>query len=287
MELGSDAVKENPVPRNDFCTYLKHQVAQSFFVAPATSDEISSVVRALSSKTSYDCNGLSVKLLKQFVNTIINLLCIIDNKSLTNGIFPNSLKIAKIVPIFKGGDRSDVKNYRPISLLSIFSKVLEKLMLAHLSTFISKNNVLNAHQHGFRPLHSTNSSLTNVLDYITAVLDRKYVALALFINESKDFDSLNHNILLSKLEHYSIRGVALSWFRSYLCNRFQYIVLKCDRSLLRLIVSGVPQGSILGSYLYLIYVNDIFNVCNEVKCVLYVDDTTLILIGPNIKSAFD
>ena len=93
--------------------------------------------------------------------------------------------------------------------------------------------------------------------------------------------------MLSKLEHYGISGVALSWFRSYLCNRFQYIKLSNDRSLLCRIVSGVPQGSILGSNLYLIYVNDIFNVCSEVKCVLYADNTTLILIGPNIKSVFD
>ena len=111
VELGSYAVKDNPIPRNDFRTYLQHQVAQSFFVAPVTCDEISSVVRALPSKTSYDCNGLSVKLLKHFVNTIINRLCTIVNKSYTNSIFLNSLKIAKIVPIFKAWDRSDVKNY--------------------------------------------------------------------------------------------------------------------------------------------------------------------------------
>ena len=171
--------------------------------------------------------------------------------------------------------------------MPIFSEVFEKLTLARLSTFICKNNVLNAHQYGFRPLHSTHSFLTDVLDYITVAFDRKYVALALFINVSKVFNSLNLNILLSTLEHYGIRGAALSWFRSYLCNRFQYIELNNDRSLLCLIVFGVPQGSILGSYLYLIYVNDIFNVCNEVKCVLYADDTTLILIGPNIKSVFD
>ena len=287
MELGSHAVKDNHAPRSDFRTYLKHQVAQSFFVAPATCDEISSIVRALPSKPYCDCNGLSIKLLKHFVNTIINPLCTIVNKRFTNDIFPNSLKIAKIVPIFKAGDRNDVPNYRPISLLPIFSKVLEKLMLARLSTFIYKNNVLNAHQHGFRPLHSINSFLTDVLDYITAALDRKYVALALFIDVSKAFNSLNHNILLSKLEHCDIRSVAFSSFRSFLCNRFQYIELSNDRWLLRLIVSGVPHGSILGFYLYLIYVNDIFNVCNKVKRVLYADDTALILIEPNIKSVFD
>ena len=192
-----------------FFVYLKHQVAQSFFVAPATCDDISFVVRALPSKTSCDCNGLSVKLLKHFVNTIINPLCTIVNKNFTKGIFPNSLKIAKIVPIFKVGDRSNVKNYRPISLLLIFSKLLEKLMIGRLSTFICKNNVLNAHRHGFRPLCTTNNSFTDVSDYIIPALDRKYVALALFIAVSKSFNSLNRNILLSELEHYGIRNVAL------------------------------------------------------------------------------
>ena len=156
-------------------------------------------------------------------------------------------------------------------------------MLARLSTFICKNNILNAHQHGFRRLHSTNSSLTDVL-YNT--LNRKYIALALFIDVAEAFDSLNHNVLLSKLEHYGIRGVALSWLRSYLCNSFQYIELSNDRSLLHLIVSGMPQGSIFGFYLYLIYVNDIFNFYNEVKCVLYADDSSLMLIGSNITSVF-
>ena len=131
--------------------------------------------------------------------------------------------IAKIVLIFKSGDKEDVKNYRPISLLPILSKILEKLMFSRFANFLSKHNVLNIHQHGFRAKFSTNSALFAVLNCVTDALDKKLVALALFIDISKAFDSLNHDILLTKLEHYGIRGLAHTWFCSYLSNRYHAI----------------------------------------------------------------
>jgi hypothetical protein len=287
IELGLNAVKDLPPVRHHFAMYLRHRVTESFFVSPITCSEIIAVVKTLPSKSSCDCNGLSVKLLKCFINNIVSPLCLILNKCLAHGVFPDGLKIAKVVPVYKSGDKCDLKNYRPISLLPIISKIFEKLMLCRISAFFSKHNVLNLHQHGFRPSFSTSSALIDVLDCITAALDRKFVALALFIDVSKAFDSLNHNILLAKLEHYGVRGVALSWFASYLSNRFQYIEYNGDCSLLRLIVCGVPQGSVLGPYLYLVYVNDIFNVSDEVKCVLYADDTSIIVTGRDINSVFN
>ena len=167
----------------------------------------------------------------------------------------------RILPVFKSGDKNDVKNYRPISLLPAQSKILEKLMLNRLIVFLNKHNVLNKHQHGFHQNFSTNTALADVLDYITSKLDNKLSVLALFVDISKALESLNHNILLTKLEHYGVRGVVLNWFNSYLTGRYQYIEINGSKSLLKSIVCGISQGSITGPYLYLIYVNDIFNLC--------------------------
>ena len=127
----------------------------------------------MSSKTSRDCDGLSMKIVKYFIFSIVDPLCSIFNKSFTKGIFPTSLKIAKIVPIFKSCDKADIKNYIPISLLPVFSKILEKLMLIRLSVFFNKHNVLNVNQHGFRHSYSTSTAVADVLNYVTNALDRK------------------------------------------------------------------------------------------------------------------
>ena len=234
------------------------------------------------SKTSRDCDGLSIKIVKYFISSIVDPLCFIFNKSFTYGIFPTSLKIAKIVPIFKSGDKADIKSYRPISLLSVFSKIFEKFMLIRLSVFFNKYNVLNINQHGFRPNYSICTAVADVLNYVTTALNKKVVALALFFDVFKVFESLDRNMLLKKLEHYGVRGVALNWFNSLLTHRFQFTELVGSRSLLTMIIFGVPQGLTLGPYLYTVYVNDIFYVVLYVKCILYADDTTLPLHDSSI-----
>ena len=163
----------------------------------------------------------------------------ISKKSFVSGIFPDALKIERIAPVFKSGDKNDVKNYRPISLLPALSKILEKLMLNRLIVFLNKHNVLNKHQHGFRQNFFTNTALADVLDYITSKLDKKLSVLALFVDISKVFDSLNHNILLAKLEHYGVRSVILNWFNSYLTGRYQYTEINGSKSLLKSIVCGI------------------------------------------------
>ena len=286
--LGSDAVKDIR-PRHDFKNYLKNRIINSFFMETITPEEIVSTTKLLKSKSSYGYDKLSMKLIKGIIDKISLPLSLIFNKSFSTGLFPEGLKIARIIPVLKSGDKNDIKNYRPISLLPSLSKIIEKIILNKLITFFDKHNILNMHQHGFRPKYSTSTALTDVLDYITHSIDNKLSVIALFVDISKAFDSLNHNILIGKLEHYGIRGVILDWFISYLSCRYQYVDINNQKSLYRTIVCGIPQDSILGPYLYLIYVNDIFNVCSNilVKCVLFADDTTILVSGDNVKLLID
>ena len=167
-------------------------------------------VNTFATKHSKGCDGLSVYTLKQIISCIVSSLTKIINKSYLYGIVPDFCKIAKIVLVFKSGDVSDYKNYRPISILPAISKLFEKLTLFRLRSFLTKHDILHESQHGFQTNHSTCTAAMDLLNKITKNLDKKYLTLGLFINVSKAFDSINHDILLSKLEHYGICGVANS-----------------------------------------------------------------------------
>ena len=187
------------------------------------------------------------------------------------------MKIARIIPIFKSGDSSDPKNYRPISLLPSFSKILKQLIYNRLISFFNKQDILHSSQHGFRTNHSTNSAIAEVLDCVTLALNKKLLSLALFIDVSKAFDSLDHQLLFAKLNIYGVRDTALDLMKSYFSNRFQYTIVNNDNSNFCKITTGIPQGSIIGPLMYAIYVNDVFNVTDFMKCVLYADDTVIII----------
>ena len=198
------------------------------------------------------------------------------------GIFPASLKIAKIVPIYKSGDKSDVRNYRPISVLSPISKILEKLIHVRSINFFNKHSVLLPTQYGFRANHSTSHALTDVLTSLyDNTNDENYTAL-LLLDLKKAFDTVNHKTLLTKLEHYGIRGPTLDLFASLLTNRYQYVSLENHQSNLKKINYGVPQGSVLGPLLFNIYINDISTSVSYTPR-LFADDTCLIVEDKNIN----
>ena len=176
----------------------------------------------------------------------------IFNLSLSSGIFPNSLKIAKIVPIHKKDDPSLIENYRPISILPAISKILEKIAYNRLYKFLTDNNLLNTNQFGFRKGYSTDYAIIQSCDKIIDTLVRKeHIIIGIFLDLSKAFDTIDHKIIINKLSYYGVRGIILSWFNDYLSNRKQYVNFRSNNSSKSDITCGVSQGSILGPLLFL------------------------------------
>ena len=194
-----------------------------------------------------------------------------------DGIVPDQMKIARMIPLFKAGDRSLFTNYRPISILPSFSKFLEKVVYNRLHNYLSKLEILCDDQFGFRKNHSTSLALIDLYEKISLALDHNEHAVGVFLDLSKAFDTVDHNILLDKLEHYGIRGLALDWVRSYLSNRLQFVQFNGQCSSPQTISCGVPQGSILGPLFFLLYINDLNNVSMLVELILFADDTNLFM----------
>ena len=199
--------------------------------------------------------------------------------SYTSGIFPSELKLARVVPIFKSGDPSLLTNYRPISVLSFFSKILEKIVYNIVFNFLCENEILYDYQFGFRSKHSTQQALITLVDNVTKSLDGSNIVISLFIDLKKAFDTVHHRILQRKLYAYGIRGILQKWFESYLTDRSQYVIYDGVESEIRPVKCGVSQGSILDPLLFIISMNDICNVSDLMFAIMYADDTCFLMNG--------
>ncbi len=205
------------------------------------------------------------------------------NLSLSTCCIPPIWKCARVTPVFKGGDPSDVNNYRPISIICITAKIFEKLIFNQLSCYINNFNILSPLQSGFRPNFSTTSTLLKFTNDLFSAFDSGQTVGAIFIDLTKAFDLVDHYLLLDKLHHIGLDQNALCWFNAYLHCRRQYVTFNGSQSTSALVNSGVPQGSILGPLLFSIFINDLPQTCSNCHTHLYADDTVLYFANSDIS----
>uniref|UniRef100_A0A672HNX1 Reverse transcriptase domain-containing protein n=1 Tax=Salarias fasciatus TaxID=181472 RepID=A0A672HNX1_SALFA len=254
----------------------------SIFLEKVEKEEILKIVQNFGNKRSTDGEGLDMIIVKSIIEFVIEPFTYICNLSLTTGVFPDKMKLAKVIPLYKSGDKHNFSNYRPISLLPQFSKILEKVFSTRLDNFLQKHKILDNSQYGFRANHSTALAIMEFTEKIATEIDNNNYFLSIFIDLQKAFDVINHSKLLKKMNMYGIRGVAHHWLSSYLENRNQYVHINDTKSELWQIKCGVPQGSILGPKLFILYMNDFSKVSNLGK-ILFADDTTLFHSGKSIQ----
>jgi hypothetical protein len=267
---------------------LINPVANSIFLEPVDSSKILEIVRNLKPKTSFGHDEISTKIIKESILNILMPLTHIINISLNQGIVPKQLKTAKVIPIYKASERDKMNNYRPISLLPAFSKILEKVMFNKIMSFLDSQQILYKHQYGFRSKHATTHPIIHLLNECANASNShpKQLTISIFCDLSKAFDVISHKILLRKLEFYGIRGIAKKWLSNYLSDRTQYVEIDNHKSNMCKIECGVPQGSILGPLLYLIYVNDI-SQSTQANILSFADDTSLYLSHRDIHTLFE
>ena len=252
----------------NFCTYLPKQQQNSFFLAETSSKEIIDTIKEFKNGKSSDIPIIVIKHINEIIAPYLSKSI---NACISTGTFPSSLKLGKITPIHKKGPKNEVSNYRPVSTLPIFGKIFEKIIYSRLYSFLTDHNILYNTQFGFRKHHSTSYAVNYSVNLIKQFQYEGKSTIGVFIDLSKAFDTIDHTTLLSKLECYRIRGISHDLLRSYLSNRYQLINIDGTHSDKELVSYGVPQGSVLGPLLFLIYMN------KNVKFVLYADDTNIFI----------
>ena len=266
-----------------FEDFLLPSNEKSIFLDDCTSTELLEIISNLDDNKASD---IPIRAVKKSAHIICPILSAYFNTLMADGIFPDVLKVGKVTPIFKKGNLEDIGNYRPVSTLPIFGKIFEKVIYSRIYSFALSQNILDKNQFGFRKSHSTSHAVNYSVKIIEDSIKKQNHVLGIFIDLSKAFDTIDHDILLTKLNRYGIRGSANNLIKSYLSKRIQYTEVLGEKSDPLIVKYGVPQGSVLGPLLFLLYINDISNCSNLGTFILFADDTNIFVEGDSADDAY-
>ena len=275
INIGPSLANQIHTPHN-YKEYLRTPSKNQIALQPIEEYKVIQVINRLKNKSSKGIDGISNNLIKTAKYVFAKPLTSIINQMLSSGIFPEQLKVSKIIPLHKANDKMFLTNYRPIALLPSISKIFEYILLEQLTSHFVENKLISSQQYGFRAKHSTELAALNLVDHLTYKLDNGIIPINIYIDLSKAFDTLIHSILLDKLSHYGVNGVAKKLLQSYLSNRHQVVDFNGSTSDTLEIKTGVPQGSVLGPFLFSVYINDLPTCTDIFNMIMYADDTTLI-----------
>ena len=265
--------------------YHFKKVKSNFSFHTVSVTDVMKILIALPCDKATGPDGVPAKVIPSIAHIIASPLTHIINRSFAEGIIPYQWKIARVTPIFKSGDNNTLGNYRPISVISVIGKIMEKIVHNQVQKYLLDNNILSNCQSGFRPKFSTQTALLNVTENWLSAIDNGDLVGVVMIDLKKAFDTVDHAILIQKLKMYGFDDMTVKWFENYLCSqRQQFTCINGIASSVRNVTCGVPQGSLLGPLLFLLYTNDLPDKVRYCKLSLYADDTCLYFSNkdPNI-----
>lgn len=259
------------------CTVSTGDATSSMVFLPATGLEVSRVIAGLSGGYSTGHDGVSLPFVRRCADVLSESIALLVNLSVDSGVFPDKLKLSTVSPVPKKGDLRDIKNYRPISILSIFSKIFEKIAYNRITSFLDKYSLLSDSQHGFRKGRSTETATTQFIQRVNDELDKNKFVVSIFFDLSRAFDTIHPGFVSEKIEKLGLRGNINKWITSYLTNRNFYVKMGNKKSNLHDVNTGTPQGGVLGPLIFLLYVGDMPDHIREGAMFAYADDTTIVV----------